>query len=83
MSERISRKYNGFSMTIYRGIYIVEDEFHVLLVCKFIYTHFRHVVPSEILFIQIMSSKKQPIIKDLAAFTYNMFKIHDDFNSTL
>ena len=27
----------------------------------------------------IMSSKKKPIIKDLAAFTYNMFKIHDDF----
>ena len=23
--------------------------------------------------------KKKPIIKDLAAFTYNMFKIHDDF----
>ena len=76
---------------INRGIYIVEDEFHVLLVCKlfheirvkFIYTHFRHVAPSEILFIQIMSSKKQPIIKDLAAFTYNMFKIHDDFNCTL
>ena len=73
------------------GIYIVEDEFHVLLVCKlfyeirvkFIYTHFRHVVPSEILFIQIMSSKKQPIIKDLAAFTYNMLKIYDDFNCTL
>ena len=76
---------------INRGIYIVEDEFHVLLVCKlfheirvkFIYTHFRHVVPSEILFIQIMSNKKQPIIEDLAAFTYNMFKIHDDFNGTL
>ena len=76
---------------IHRGIYIVEDEFHVLLVCtlfyeipvKFIYTHFRHVVPSEILFIQIMSSKKQPIIKDLAAFTYNMFKFHDNFNCTL
>ena len=53
-------------------MYIVEDEFHVLLVCKlfyeirvkFIYTHFRHVVPSEILFIQMvhMSSKKQPNI---------------------
>ena len=74
-----------------RGIYIVEDEFHVLLVCtlfyeirvKFIYTHFRHVISSEILFIQIMSSKKQPIVKDLVAFTYNMFKIHDDFNCTL
>ena len=25
-----------------------------------------------------MSSKKQPVIKDLAAFTYTMFKIHDD-----
>ena len=23
------------------------------------------------------------IMKDLAAFTYNMFKIHDDFNCTL
>ena len=57
------------------SIYIVEDEFHVLLVCKlfyeirviFIYTHFCHVVPSEILFIQIISSKKKTIIKDLGA----------------
>ena len=40
-----------------------------------IFAHFRHVVQSEILFIQIMSSKKQPIIKDLAAFTYHMFKL--------
>ena len=76
---------------INRGIYIVEDEFNVLMVCKlfheirvkFIYAHFRHVVPSEILFIQIMSSKNNLFIKDLAAFTYNMFKIHDDFNCTL
>ena len=30
-----------------------------------------------------LCSKKQPIIQDSAAFTYHIFKIHDDFKCTL
>ena len=77
-----------------RDLYcIVEDEFHVLLVCQLfheirvkytcIYANFRHAVPSEMLLIQLCLVKNEPIIKDLVSFTYHMFKIHDDFNCTL
>ena len=57
---------------------MVEEEFNVSLICqlfheirvKYIYKIVRHVVPSEILFIQIMSCKKQPIIKDFHLISY-------------
>ena len=57
-------------------LHLVEDEYHVLLICplysdirnKYIVTHSRCFMPSDVVFIQIMSIKKHRFINDLAVF---------------
>ena len=66
------------------GHYCIEDEYHILLICplyfdirnKYIATHFTRFIPSDVVFIQIMSNTDHICIKGLAVFIYNMFKIH-------
>jgi hypothetical protein len=70
------------------GSHFVEDDYHVLLICPlysdlrntYIVTHIRRFMPSDVVFIQIMSIKNDSFIEDLAVFIYNMFKIHAHYN---
>ena len=69
----------------------IEDEFHVLLECplylelrnRYIVPYCTHYSQSFYTFVKIMSSKNHTCIRNLALFTFHMFKIHQNYNSVI
>ena len=81
---RIDRQVRFCKYCLNLGIHLIEDEHHVLLICplfndirqRYIAKHFRHFWPSDISFVNMMSSKSEIAIRDLAVFIYHVCLIY-------
>ncbi len=86
-AERYDRNLRVCKYCSNNGRNCIKEEIHVLLVCplyndirnRFLRLYIREFVPLDITFTHIMSSKNHNCIKDLALFTFHMFKIHNQY----